>query len=91
MTSLSGAVESDCVRDTNPKAEARYYELLRQRSAAERLEMASALTNAARELALAGIRERSPNLTERQLRAKLAERLYGREVATRLFGGESGR
>lgn len=79
------------MRDTNPRATARYYELLREKSPAERLEMASALTSVVRELSLAGIRRDSPNLTQRQLQAKLAERMYGRDVAVRLFGVESGR
>ncbi|MBK7584641.1 MAG: hypothetical protein IPI67_31205 [Myxococcales bacterium] len=79
------------VRDTTREGTRRYQQLLRAKSAGERLEMASALTSAVRELALAGIRERSPYLTERQLQSKLAELLYGREVACRLFGDDGAR
>lgn len=39
-----------------------------------------------RELALAGIRESHPEATEDELRVRLTVRLYGREVAQRLFG-----
>lgn len=79
------------MRDTNPAATARYYELIRTRSPAERLEMASALTSAVRELALAGIRRDHPGLSARELQVKLAQRMYGRAVAERLFAGEGRR
>jgi hypothetical protein len=78
------------LRDTNPTATARYYELLRQKSGAERLAMVATLTHAVRELARAGIHQDDPTLTERQIQAKLAERMYGPAVAARLFGDESG-
>lgn len=51
-----------------------------------RLEAAMRLSLGVRELALAGIRESHPEATEDELRVRLTVRLYGREVAQRLFG-----
>jgi hypothetical protein len=39
-----------------------------------------------RQLALAGIRERNPDASEEEVRARLIVRLYGRAVAQRLCG-----
>ncbi|MBK8251747.1 MAG: hypothetical protein IPK82_03655 [Polyangiaceae bacterium] len=51
-----------------------------------RLEAAVRLSQAVREMALAGIRERHPAADEQELRVRLTVRLYGRECARRLFG-----
>ena len=50
--------------------------------------MVAALTRSVRELAVAGIRAERPELTPRQVQARLAERLYGTAVARRLFGSD---
>jgi hypothetical protein len=80
------------VHDTSPKARARYFELLRQAGPQKRLQICVALSRAVRELALAGIRQSDAhgNLSAGELRQKLAERLYGAEVAQRVFTGRSG-
>lgn len=44
------------------------------------------LSQAVRELALAGIRARHPAADDHELRVRLAVRLYGRECARRVFG-----
>ncbi len=44
------------------------------------------LSRGVRELAIAGIREMHPDVSEEELRVRLTVRLYGREVAKRLFG-----
>ena len=44
------------------------------------------LSRGVRELAIAGIREMHPQVNEEELRVRLTVRLYGREVAKRLFG-----
>jgi hypothetical protein len=77
------------VNDTSPAAAARYFELLRQAGPAKRLAICASLTQAARELAIAGIKAAHPEreLTPQELREKLAERLYGVEVARRVFAG----
>jgi hypothetical protein len=73
-------------QDTRPQAAARYHELLRAQSPAARLEQAAALTRAVRQLAEAGIRQRHPQASDAEVRVRLATRLYGRDVARRLFG-----
>jgi hypothetical protein len=73
------------VQDTSPEAAARYYELLRAATPERRLHTAMALTKAVRDLALAGIRARFPNADEAELRVRLTVRLYGPDVARKLF------
>ena len=73
------------MQDTSTAAEARYYELLRAATPVQRLGTSVALTRATRELALAGIRARFPSAAEGELRIRLTVRLYGPEVARRLF------
>jgi hypothetical protein len=79
------------VSDTSPKANARYFELLRQAGPERRLAICIGLSNAVRELAIAGIKQKYPDraLSDDELRQKLAERLYGAEVAGRVFAGRS--
>jgi len=74
------------VQDTAPAAKARYYELLRSLPADRRMQAMLRLSRAVRELALAGIRERHPTATDAELRVRLTVRVYGRDVARRLFG-----
>jgi len=74
------------VNDTSPEAQRRYDELLRQRSPAERLAIAMSLNRAVRTLALAGIRAAHPHASPREVDRLLAARLYGEDVANRLFG-----
>ena len=52
----------------------------------KRLYQAGTLTQAVRQLAVMGIRQRYPEGDEQEVKVRLAERLYGREVARRLFG-----
>jgi hypothetical protein len=75
------------VEDTAPKASARYFELLRQAGGEKRLAVCLSLCRAVRELAVAGIKDahKGRPLTDQELRLKLAERLYGAEVARRVF------
>jgi hypothetical protein len=51
-----------------------------------RLEAAMRLSRGVRELAIAGIREVHPDVSDDELRVRLTVRLYGPEVAKRLFG-----
>lgn len=73
------------MQDTSPSAEARYRELLSQTSPEKRLEMCGRLTAASREMARAGIRLEAPDASPLEVRARLAERLYGVEIRRRLF------
>lgn len=74
------------INDTTPQADARYHELLRRLSPAQRLEAAMRLSQAAREMAIAGIRSRHPGIGDHELRVRLTVRLYGLACARRLFG-----
>ena len=76
--------------DTSPKANARYFELLRQAGPAKRLAICASLSRTTRELAIAGIKAAHPGrqLSENDIRRALAERLYGSKVARRLYGQE---
>ncbi|HTA93230.1 MAG TPA: hypothetical protein VK745_26810 [Polyangiaceae bacterium] len=73
------------MRDTSEQAIERYYELLRARAPLARL--AAAVNSAVRELAESSIRAAEPNASAGVVRARLALRLYGRDVAARLFPG----
>jgi hypothetical protein len=77
------------MRDTSERATDRYYELLRAQTPVARLAAAVALTAAVRRLAEAAIRAADPAAPEGVVRARLASRLYGREIASRLFPGLS--
>jgi hypothetical protein len=76
------------VDDTAPAKVDRYFELLRQVSPAKRLEICLSLSRAVRDLVLAGIvaAHKDGKPTRQEMRYAVAERLYGREVATRVFG-----
>jgi hypothetical protein len=73
------------MRDTSPPALERYYELLRARTPLARLTAAVDLSAAVRQLAESSIRAAEPDASAAVVRARLALRLYGREVASRLF------
>lgn len=75
------------MRDTSQPALDRYYELLRARTPLARLAAAVELSTAVRQLAEASIRAAEPAAPARVVQAKLTLRLYGRDVAARLFPG----
>ena len=67
--------------DTSEEAERLYFELLRKKSVAEKLQMVSEMNATVRTLTMSGLRERFPDATEQQLKIKLAELLHGKEFA----------
>jgi len=75
------------MRDTSEPAQARYYQLLRAQTPLARITTAAGLSSAVRELAETAIRTDDPQAPASVVRARLARRLYGREVAARLFPG----
>jgi hypothetical protein len=75
------------MRDTSEPALERYYELIRSQTALARITAAVRLSSAVRELAEAGIRAEDPQASPRVVQARLACRMYGRDVAARLFPG----
>jgi hypothetical protein len=70
--------------DTSAHAQARYVELLRQRTPRERLAISVSLSRAVRELVVSALRAQSPDAGEEEIRARLAVRLFGRAVAERI-------
>jgi len=75
------------MRDTSEQALERYYELLRAQTPLARLTAAVNLSSAVRQLAESSIRAADPGARAGVVNARLALRLYGRDVAARLFPG----
>ena len=71
--------------DTSEAASNRYFELLRRRTPAMRRVMLAGLVASVRQLAESGVRAAFPDATDREVMARVAVRLYGLEVAERLF------
>ncbi|VAW35919.1 hypothetical protein MNBD_CHLOROFLEXI01-1474 [hydrothermal vent metagenome] len=72
--------------DTSPEAEAILFKLLREAPAWRKLEMLEGLNRTARQLALAGLRQRHPNASAKELRRRLANLLLGEELAAQAYG-----
>ena len=66
--------------DAPPDVQARFDELMRQRSGTDRVLMMSEMFDFARALVLANLRATRPGATEADLRVLLFERLYGEEI-----------
>lgn len=77
-------------RDTAPSQAERYRQMLGALPGERRLELAAGLSQGVRALAEAGLRDRHPGASPRELRWRLAALLYGRAVAERLFGPLAG-
>ena len=73
------------LRDTSDAAEARYYELLRARTPAERGAILVGLVASVRRLAEASERAAHPAASPREVAARVAARLYGERVAAHFF------
>jgi len=71
--------------DTAPEIERRQVAGWSRMSAAEKAAMVTALTKAAFDMTLAGIRHRHPGESPRMLRGRLAALLHGPELAKRMF------
>ena len=76
--------------DTRPEAERVQVELLRQAPAWRKLQMVDQLNQAARMLALSGLRQRYPHATPAELRRRLADLMLGAELAARVYGPPAG-
>ncbi len=70
--------------DTTPEAERLFFELLGQKSPAERLQMVCQTSSTMRVLTMTGLRQRYPQETDGQLKVRLAELLYGADVAHKI-------
>ena len=71
--------------DTHPKMEALQIKLLRETPPWRKMEMLAELNKAARELALAGLRQRYPEADENKLLRYLGNMLLGEDIAGRVF------
>ena len=67
------------MKDTPPEMDARYRDMLMQRSGEERLKMGCAMRETARALAEASILEQDPQATPEAVRKGLFLRFYGHE------------
>lgn len=74
------------LRDTDPAAQEVHLRLLREAPGWRKLQLVDDLNRALRLLALSGLKQQYPQATERELRRRLAERLFGRDLAERAFG-----
>jgi hypothetical protein len=72
--------------DTDPEVEARLFERYRSMTAAEKLALVGALGRFVEDVAMADLRQRYPDATERENRLRLASRTYDRETMIRAFG-----
>jgi hypothetical protein len=72
--------------DTRPEAEKVLLDLLSQAPAWRKLEMVDQMNRAVRELALSGLRQRYPNAAPEELWRRLADLLFGPELAAQAYG-----
>ena len=72
--------------DTHPKMEALQIQLWRQASPTRKMHMLAQLNRSAHLLALTGLRSRYPQISEAELRFKLACLLLGDELARKVYG-----
>jgi hypothetical protein len=77
----------DYGRDTAPDIERRRLAAARNTPKARKLEMAADMSQAVRELSVAGLRHRFPDADEREIRSRLAQMLFDPETARRLCEG----
>jgi hypothetical protein len=67
--------------DTPPEARARYYDMIRRLTPAQRAAKVVSLSRAARDLARAGIRQSQPDASPVDVEIELVSRLYGPDAA----------
>lgn len=75
--------------DTDSRIEALQVQLLRTAPPWRKMAMLAGLNASARNLALAGLRQRFPTAGEEELHRRLADLLFGVELARKLFGESS--
>ena len=72
-------------RDTSPEIEERQVAAWREMTAAQKAELISGLSGAAREMALAGVRQRYPGASDHEIFLRLALLTLGPELARRAY------
>jgi hypothetical protein len=73
-------------RDTSAEAEEILFAYWRAAPIWEKWQRMTELTREARLIALAGLRRRYPEATEKELRRRLADLILGPELAARVYG-----
>lgn len=76
--------------DTSAEAEALQIEIFRRMSSAEKARIVSDADQAARSLALVGLRRRFPAASPAELQRRLMDLLLGEELALKVYGPISG-
>ncbi len=71
--------------DTDPEIEARQIDAWRRMTPEEKWHLVEAMNRTVRELALAGIRERFPNASEREQFLRLAQLRLGDDLAREVY------
>ncbi len=66
--------------DTPPDVQARFDDLMRQRSGSDRVRMMSEMFDFAKALVLSNLREAHPGASDAELRVLLFDRLYGDQI-----------
>ena len=79
-------IMSSIYSDTHPEMEALQFQLLRQATPSQKMEMLAQLNASARELAMSGLRSRYPKAGEAELRRRLAGLLLGEDLACKVYG-----
>lgn len=79
-------VDSRYYSDTHSKMETLQVRLLRESPVWRKMEMLISLNTSAREIALAGLRQRHPTASEGELRRWLADILLGEDLARKVYG-----
>ena len=72
--------------DTTPEAWAKQFELYRRMTPAQKARLVREVTLAANAFALAGLRQRHPNVSEGELLLRLAVLRLGEELVARAYG-----
>ncbi len=72
--------------DTSPEAEALQFRIWAEMPGWRKLELVGEMNKMARELALAGLRQRYPNASESELKRRLMDLTLGPELAARVYG-----
>lgn len=71
--------------DTSPEAEAILFKLWRETPVWRKFELLDGLNRTAKQLALAGLRQRHPNASKEELRRRLATLILGEELAAQVY------
>ena len=86
LRTMSGPARRTLSRDTTPEAEAVQIEIFRRMPGARKLELVQEANRRARELALAGLRQRHPDAGPEELFRRLMDLTLGEELAEEVYG-----